>query len=154
MNKSTSKAAAANCDEQACRDAPDSTSSSFTYTDVEWREGKRRAVALLRELQSLPTDELDCQSKYRDGRPQQNVVGSHLIGLMLTQNPGVLAAFGAVMTHFIGHAIHGGAPYLNRVIQEMRKPITTTWPHDSGKNALLPTHPFPDARRYPSEVRS
>jgi len=102
---------------------------AITCNRDEWREGHRRAIAMFRDLRSISGDELDCQDDCRDGRPQENVVYGHLLGLISTRSDDVLAAFASVLTHYLGNCEHGGVPDIeigegpSPIVTEMRDPI-------------------------------
>jgi len=94
-----------------------------------WREGLRRALAMLRDLESVSADDTDCKDDCRGGRPQENVVYGHLLGIISTRSDAILAAFSSVLTHYMGNAAHGGIPDIDDgpspISREMRAPIRT-----------------------------
>jgi len=100
-------------------------------TPAEWREGKKRAIALLRDLEEHKVDDMDLEDDCRDGRPQQNVVYPHLVRVMATHNSGVLQAFSSVLTHYVGNAARAGVPDIEPTSRRMRKPIAQCWPQIS-----------------------
>jgi len=105
-----------------------------------WREGSRRAISMLRDLDSYPAALLEGNEVNRaDGGPQQTVVAGHLLGVMGTRDLSVMLAFSAVLTHYIGVCMNGGAPDVDCVAREMRKPIHTEM---TGARAKIPTKPF------------
>jgi hypothetical protein len=101
-----------------------------------WREGTRRAIELLRDLEGSSADDMDCQDDCRDGRPQANVFHGHLLALMATQDQDVLAAFSSVLTHVFGNTMRGGVPDIDDVVREMRDPIPTQM---AGDRAAAPS---------------
>lgn len=100
-------------------------------TPEEWREGKKRAVALLRDLEEIPSGETDYQNDGRDGRPQQNVVYTHLFALLTTRNQGVYIAFSSALTHFLGNVMHIGVQDLPVFSRELRRPIPVDWAREA-----------------------
>lgn len=98
-------------------------------SEAEWREGHRRALAMLRDLRDTSLDETDCESDCREGRPQENVSYPHLLGLMSTKSNGVLTAFASVLTQYIGSCERSGVPEIDRgsssIAKSMRAPIRT-----------------------------
>jgi hypothetical protein len=98
-------------------------------TDAEWREGHRRAIAMLRDLRDTSLDETDCEDDCRDGRPQENVAYSHLLGMMSAKSNGVLVAFSSVITTYIGGCERMGVPDIDSgrwaIAKMMRAPIPT-----------------------------
>lgn len=98
-------------------------------TNAEWREGHRRAVAMLRDLEGTSLNETHYEDDCRGGRPQENVAYCHLLGMMSTKSNGVLVAFSAVLTHYMGNCATSGVPDVDgdrySIAKQMRAPIRT-----------------------------
>lgn len=103
--------------------------NALKCSETEWREGRRRALAMLRDLEAVSLDETDCEDDCRDRRPQENVAYCHLLGMMSCKSNGVLVAFSSVLTHYMGNCAKGGVPDIDggrfAVARSMRAPIRT-----------------------------
>ena len=69
--------------------------------DADVTEGRRLAIAMLREFRDLRTEECSCEDHFRPGRTQLDVFGRYLERL---SNSAVRAGFCIVMNDFLAAA--------------------------------------------------
>jgi hypothetical protein len=107
-----------------------------------WREGRRRALELLRDIENASYNDTGAEPEWREGRPQENVAHGHLFALMTTQNRDVIEAFSAVLTNYLGDVAHSGVPDWDHLEATTLDPILTRM---SGLSARVSVKPFGDA---------
>ena len=112
-----------------------------TMDSAAWAEGRRRALELLRDIESTAYEDLGTDPEWHEGRPQENVAHGHLVALITTQNKDVVESFSAVLTHYLGDVRHCGRPFWEEIEAKTLKPGPTRM---AGLRARVALKPFGD----------
>jgi hypothetical protein len=96
-------------------------------TAAEWREGKKRALAMIQDMARCEQECIEAEPKYVT-RPQHNIVYAHLFGVDTTMSLGVQVAFASVLTHYIGNIVHGVVPDAHYLSRTLPRAPAMVWP--------------------------